>query len=230
MRGKEGKATIELNNLLPQYGEQIYSDKFQSTPKSDSDEKPTIDDAGAQVDDIEASIKAELEELENNKKDEQGQLIAQQFQPVFLDVPCVLFFKTQLPVDPVEFILKMCQDYAKNAANGVPSKTRFANRLAPSSLVGKANEKSLEDVGRKVLGKVFKLADNSDGGGVQDGQEFTYAIRPTIRNHNTLQRDAIIKQVAGLVDNKHKVNLGAPDKIILIEIYQVCGHLFSPVQ
>lgn len=52
-----------------------------------------------------------------------------------------------------------------------------------------------------------------------------FAIRPSIRNNNTLTRDVIIKNVAGLVDaERHKVSLEKPDKVILIEVYQnACG-------
>lgn len=48
-----------------------------------------------------------------------------------------------------------------------------------------------------------------------------FAIRPTIRNHTSLKRDAVIKQIAELVGERHKVNLTKPDKVILVEIYQV---------
>lgn len=51
-----------------------------------------------------------------------------------------------------------------------------------------------------------------------------YAIRPTIRNHNTLKREAVIKQVAGLVGDLHRVDLTKPDRVIIVEMYQtVCG-------
>ncbi|KAK3936905.1 SGT1 protein-domain-containing protein [Diplogelasinospora grovesii] len=54
---------------------------------------------------------------------------------------------------------------------------------------------------------------------------FTFAIRPTIRNHNTLKRDFVINEIAKMIsDDRHKVNLKNPDKVILIELYQnVCG-------
>lgn len=42
-----------------------------------------------------------------------------------------------------------------------------------------------------------------------------------MRNHNTLKRDAIIKQVAGLVGQPHKVDLKNYDLLIVVEIYQV---------
>jgi tRNA acetyltransferase TAN1 len=43
-----------------------------------------------------------------------------------------------------------------------------------------------------------------------------------MRNHNTMKRDAIIKMVAGLVGQPHKVDLKNYDLLITIEIYQVC--------
>jgi hypothetical protein len=37
-----------------------------------------------------------------------------------------------------------------------------------------------------------------------------------------LKRDVVINTIAGLVnDDRHKVNLTTPDKVILVEIYQV---------
>lgn len=49
-----------------------------------------------------------------------------------------------------------------------------------------------------------------------------YAIRHNIRNHTTFKSEEVINQIAGLIDTKHKVNLGNPDKVILVEIFQVC--------
>lgn len=48
-----------------------------------------------------------------------------------------------------------------------------------------------------------------------------YCIRLSSRAHSTLKREDIIKQVAGLVGPRHKVNLTSPDKVIIIEIFQV---------
>lgn len=49
-----------------------------------------------------------------------------------------------------------------------------------------------------------------------------FAVRPNMRNHNTMKRDAIIKMVAGLVGQPHKVDLKNYDLLITVEIYQVC--------
>lgn len=74
--------------------------------------------------------------------------------PVFLDLACVLFFKTTAPIEPVDFVERICQDAVENPAG---RKTRFTNRLTPMKVMGKATEKGLEEVGREVLGQYFEL-------------------------------------------------------------------------
>lgn len=48
-----------------------------------------------------------------------------------------------------------------------------------------------------------------------------YAIRPTIRNHNTLKRNAVIDQIASSIADTHTVDLTNPDKVIIVDIYKV---------
>ncbi|KAK0714314.1 hypothetical protein B0T21DRAFT_387038 [Apiosordaria backusii] len=54
---------------------------------------------------------------------------------------------------------------------------------------------------------------------------FTFAIRPSVRNNSSLKRDVVINTIAMLInDERHKVNLTSPDKVILVDVYQkVCG-------
>lgn len=49
-----------------------------------------------------------------------------------------------------------------------------------------------------------------------------------MRNHTILKSEAVIKMVAGMVKSEHKVNLRTPDKVILVEIFQVC-RIFLPL-
>ena len=42
---------------------------------------------------------------------------------------------------------------------------KYANRLTPMTLMGKATEKGLEELGRTVLGEHFKLEEESGGSG-----------------------------------------------------------------
>ena len=48
-----------------------------------------------------------------------------------------------------------------------------------------------------------------------------FAIRTTIRHHHVLSRDDVIKQVAGLVGDRHSVDLKHYDCLILVDIYRV---------
>jgi tRNA acetyltransferase TAN1 len=107
------------------------------------------------VDDIESSIQRELETLGNKG----GQ--PHMFRAVRLDTPCLLFFKTELPVDPVEFVHRICQEIVTKPDI---RKMRYINRLTPMSCVGKATEKGLEEMGKTVLRKHFQLSGEESRG------------------------------------------------------------------
>ncbi|KXX78542.1 tRNA acetyltransferase TAN1 [Madurella mycetomatis] len=64
-----------------------------------------------------------------------------------------------------------------------------------------------------------------------EGKAFTFAIRPTIRNHSNLKRDVVINSIAALInDDRHRVNLTSPDKVILVDIYQVVAGTRTPTE
>jgi tRNA acetyltransferase TAN1 len=69
------------------------------------------------------------------------------FTPIFLEVQCVLFFKTAPPIVPIDFVKRICVD----AKNGEKSTCRFVNRLTPMEGMGRASERGLVDVTRTVL-------------------------------------------------------------------------------
>jgi tRNA acetyltransferase TAN1 len=51
----------------------------------------------------------------------------------------------------------------------------------------------------------------------------TYAIRTSIR-HSNLTSNEVITHLAATISNRHRVDLVAPEKVILVEIYQMlCG-------
>lgn len=56
-----------------------------------------------------------------------------------------------------------------------------------------------------------------------------FAIRPSVRSNSALKRDIVINQIAALINNeRHKVNLKAPDKVILVDVYQVTLQKLEP--
>jgi tRNA acetyltransferase TAN1 len=107
------------------------------------------------VDDVESSIQRELETLGNKGGKPHT------FRAVRLDIPCLLFFKTKLPVDPAEFVHSICQEIVTKPEI---RKMRYINRLTPMSCIGKATEKGLEDVGKTVLRKHFQLSGEESRG------------------------------------------------------------------
>ncbi|KAI9777708.1 MAG: hypothetical protein M1839_008627 [Geoglossum umbratile] len=159
--------------------------------------------------DIEAEIQREILDIRQPKD-------KKLFIPVRVDVKCVLFFKTRAPVEPVGFVHRICT----NASSSGGKQSRWVKRLTPMTLIGKATEKGLDEVAKSVLAPHFHGSDRV-------GKKF--AIRTNIRNHNTLTRDGIIRQVAEVVGPGHRVNLKDYDLLVLVEIYQnICGMSVVP--
>lgn len=63
-----------------------------------------------------------------------------------------MFFKTRVPIEPVEFVRRICEDAM---ASSERKTGRFVKRLTPMTLMGKATEKGLEEVSAKVLAPHF---------------------------------------------------------------------------
>ena len=225
-----------------QYGEKLYGIK----PPEEDDPASDEEDGG----DIESSIKKELDGMKSSEKPKKDLT----FEPVRkLGIDCLFFMRTKQPVDPRQLVEAICQD-AKNCTDRKQRRTRFINRLTPVALTGKATENGVEEVAKKVLAEHFQLTgteeeeeaevpptqqqqQESEASSVRekikekptqicadDVTILQYAIRPTIRAHSTLKRDDVIKKVASLIAPRHKVNLSAPDKVVLIDIFQVHTH------
>ncbi|KAN0101773.1 hypothetical protein V8E51_012283 [Hyaloscypha variabilis] len=213
-RNQEGRATEELKAMLEECAERFYGIVPGSVEQ---------DDDGESITDIESSIQREMASM--GKKQNFDSVIS----PVRLDVQCVLFFKIRPPIDPVDFVHRICMEVVSTP--GI-RRMRYINRLTPMVLMGKATEKGLEEVGAAVLNEHFNLRESpetpvDDKGnakrkvGLQKIPNSSYAIRPTTRNHTTLKRDGVIKKIADMISDVHKVDLTAPEKVILVDIYQV---------
>lgn len=116
--------------------------------------------------DIEASIQKEISGMAATKD------APKMFQPVFLDVQCVLFFKMQPAIDPVDFVHRICEEAASNPTG---RKHRFLNRLTPMTRMGRATQTDLEGLAREVLQKDFRLVDGDATEGKEgetDAQDF----------------------------------------------------------
>ncbi|KAH7369887.1 hypothetical protein BKA65DRAFT_7169 [Rhexocercosporidium sp. MPI-PUGE-AT-0058] len=210
-RNMEGRATEELKVMLEECAERFYGLKQESGEDGDDE------------DDIEASIQKELAALDDK------QSVTKLFSPVHLDIPCVLFFKTNPLIEPIDFVHRICKEVV---ATPSVRKMKYVNRLTPMTLIAKATEKGLQELESTVLRKHFNMAPDVDeeptSGEEKIDKEmpnYSYAIRPSTRAHTApLKRDLVIKSIADSISNVHKVDLTTPDKVILVEIFQsVCG-------
>jgi tRNA acetyltransferase TAN1 len=69
----------------------------------------------------------------------------------------LLFVKTKPPVEPVGFVKRICED-TKSGKGPTHLRSRYVNRLTPSTLVGKATEQGIVELARKVLSPWFDLS------------------------------------------------------------------------
>jgi len=221
-KGKERKCIYELRDLFTEYAEMLYGDQIATASNpvpglmdvdsgEGANEGASIVEEEAEDEDVKGggSIEDEIQaEIAGLRKPSGA---AKLFEPILPDMQCVVFFRTTAPVEPVAFVHRILTDAAADSSK---KRTRFTQRLSPMSMMGKASEEGLEKVATVVLKESFL-----DVGAV--GLKF--AIRPTIRNHNVLKRDSVIKQVAAIVakGKDHKVDLKGYDVLILVEVYKV---------
>lgn len=223
-KGKERKCIYELRDLFVEYAEMLYGDQIATAsnpvpglmdvdPGEGANEDAAIvveeaddeDVKGGGGGSIEDEIQAEIAGLRKPSG------AAKLFEPILPDMQCVVFFRTTAPVEPVSFVHRIVSDAAADSSK---KRTRFTQRLSPMSMMGRASEEGLAKVAAEVLNETF-LKEGTAG--------LKFAIRPTIRNHNVLKRDAVIKQVAAIVarGKGHSVDLKGYDVLILVEVYKV---------
>ncbi|KAL1844119.1 hypothetical protein VTJ49DRAFT_4971 [Mycothermus thermophilus] len=239
-RHQEGKAAREIEVLFSEYAEKIYGIKpVHGTTPGDGDENDDDTPGGGGVDDLETSIRAEVAALTSKPTATTPKDSASRLTPLKMNVDCLLFVKTHPPINPVAFARRICEDARR--CDEIPGlmRCRYVNRLTPGQSEGR-EEGGEGGRGEVEKGKgeetvvegqgVVKVGEgNGDAAPVDaalaEKKPYTFAIRPTIRNHSTLKRDVVINTIAGLInEDRHKVNLSSPDKVILVDIHQnVCG-------
>lgn len=149
----EGRATEELKVMFEEVRtlsirSRIFNDEFKCAERFYGI-KPGSGEGAEDEDDIEASIQKELAALDNKSS------TTKLFSPVHLEIPCVLFFKTGPAIEPVDFVHRICKEVVEKP--GV-RRMKYVNRLTPMTLMAKATEKGLQDLGSTVLQRHFHMA------------------------------------------------------------------------
>lgn len=193
-RGKENMAKNEVRLMMNEWCDKLYG----TTVVENDEEGDDIED----VDDIDKAMAAEVAAMKDTKKD----LIT----PLPLGCECMLFVRTRKPVVPVDFVKAICQGVKDTGKKS----TRFVQRMTPVTLTCSASKPELEKLCDIVLGPHFHL---------KEGQKpLKYAIRPTMRNFDGMNRDEVIQTVASRVgqDHGHSVDLKNYDKLVLVDCFK----------
>lgn len=117
-------------------------------------------------DDVEAMIQKQVAALNAQGTKHEEDAV---FTPMKMNIDCVLFVKTRAPVEPVEFVKRICQD--AEAPKEGQLRRRYVNRLTPVTEIGKASETGVLEVARRALAKSFKLS--SESGPAEGGASAT---------------------------------------------------------
>lgn len=227
----------ELRDLFSEYADIMYSDVLDSVKR-----EPSGDEEG--LGSIENDIKAEIAGI---KKPETAQL----FTPVRLDVQCGESRQpAKLGLRLTACYSRLFQDHrsSRTSLSGAEDMRRRNGRSTAQAHPVYQKARTNDPHGSRVAGgsraghlagfeaafphgairvtksvslpithhyTCFAFLDSASDLVLQ------FAIRPNLRNHNTLTRDKIIKGIASLVGPPHKVDLKNYELLIMVEVYQV---------
>lgn len=197
VRGKEAIASKDALDLLKDYADRHGLQEQQSVPDS-APQNQIEDDVEA---DIETSIAAELGTMQERKPRKEAL-----FTALKTLTECVIFIRTAKHIDPVKVVHDICSEAHANPTqkNG----GRFLRRMTPITISGDSSLGGLKHCLDSILPKEFV------------GQSLKYKIEPTFRNHNVLNRDLVIPEVATAISasGPHTVDLKNYDVLVLVEV------------
>lgn len=203
----------ECYNLLNEYADQklsdnnsgaaIESEETQSKALNDDGNRavaePPKNDNDEEEKDISDLLEDEIKTIATKRIDHN------RFQQVETKIGNCMFIKTTIP-NPNELGVRLMRDIAETQQR----KTRFLQRLWPVDTVCKANIEDIKNACGKLFDKMFLNTEPT-----------TFSIVVNKRHNNSIDRMAIIKELAELVEFKssaHKVDLKNPKITIAIEV------------
>lgn len=198
VRGKEQVATKDALDLFNDYAERHGLDVMPQA-EEDSPDVPTEVEAK----DIEDSIADELGSISKSEKKPSKQTL---FTALKTLTECVIFIRTAKTLDPVSIVHGICSE-----AKADPTQKRggrFLRRMTPMSISADSSMSGLQQCLEKILDKEFR------------GEAHRYKIEPSFRNHNALNRDIVIPEVADAISKagQHTVDLKNYDVLVMVEV------------
>nr|XP_045010332.1 THUMP domain-containing protein 1-like [Jaculus jaculus] len=195
----ERKCVEEAYSLLNEYGDDLYGpEKFP-----DKDRQPSGSEG--EDDDVEAALKKEVGDIKACTE-----MRLRRFQSVESGTNNVVFIRT-LGIEPEKLVHHILQDMYKTKKK----KTRVILRMLPISGTYKAFLEDMKKYAETFLEPWFKAPNKG-----------TVQIVYKSRNNSHMNREEVIKELAGIVSSlntENKVDLTNPQYTVVVEIIKaVC--------
>ncbi|XP_037363399.1 THUMP domain-containing protein 1 [Talpa occidentalis] len=195
----ERKCVEEAYSLLNEYGDDMYGpEKF-----TDIDQQPS--GSKEEDDDVESALKKEVGDIKASTE-----MRLRRFQSLESGANNVVFIKT-LGIEPEKLVHHILQDMHKTKKK----KTRVILRMLPISGTCKAFLEDMKKYAETFLEPWFKAPNKG-----------TFQIVYKSRNNSHLNREEVIKELAGIVgslNSENKVDLTNPQYTVVVEIIKaVC--------
>ncbi|XP_043416293.1 THUMP domain-containing protein 1 [Prionailurus viverrinus] len=195
----ERKCVEEAYSLLNEYGDDMYGpEKF-----TDKDQQPSGSEG--EDDDMEAALKKEVGDIKASTE-----MKLRRFQSVESGANNVVFIRT-LGIEPEKLVHHILQDMYKTKKK----KTRVILRMLPISGTCKAFLEDMKKYAETFLEPWFKAPNKG-----------TFQIVYKSRNNSHMNREEVIKELAGIVgslNSENKVDLTNPQYTVVVEIIKaVC--------
>ncbi|KAJ6640521.1 THUMP domain-containing protein 1 like [Pseudolycoriella hygida] len=190
---REKDCQRETFNILNQYADQLYCLTDDKNTQHKAEEVK-------ETDDISTELQEEIDAINSSNKKKSNR-----FQNVDTEIANLVFIQTTLP-NPLELGTYIVND----VVNTKTSISRYLLRLVPVEIVCKA---TLEDI-KMAAGKLFDVH-------FLNCPPKTFSIIINRRYNNSIQREDIIQELAGMVAFKnvhHKVDLKNAQCSVVLEI------------
>lgn len=192
----ERKCVGEAYSLLNEYGDLLYG----AEKLCDKEDKLSGSEEEDDDDDVEAALKKEVDQIRTSTEKN-----LRRFQSIDSGANNVVFIKT-LNVEPEKLVHHILKDlYATKK-----KKTRVILRMLPVTGTCKAFPEDLKKYAETFFQPWFKVPNKG-----------TFQIVYKARNNNHMNRDEVIKDLAGIVGTlnpENKVDLTNPEYTIVVEI------------
>lgn len=198
-RGKEGRAKLEIIDLLEDKYEELLQKKVFSPIIEDAEDEKELD--------FEEQMKKELLDLQKSKTDKK----VSPFVFVELQMECLLFIKVHRTIDPVVLVLEILKDAFENNAK----KTRYCSKIIPISDSCSASEENLQKLIERVIGKQDLKSEQKEN--------IAFSVDITRRLFQVLERDHIMKITTGKLrelNPKITINYKSFDKLLLVQCFK----------